>query len=169
MFPSFFSFQLTVIFMLGIRKDELLCSVASPIFLNSYPWKVKVPLEFQETYRNVLGRQAYTKEDKRLIFTFRWWCLYVSGIRNNAFLVSSVVSHFPYLSCMSGSLFHCLYCNLLFSTVSFWRYVQIMGFLMQKWTWWNCPCLHDFFIERCCLNVQILGSHIPLISTCFLH
>lgn len=34
-FPSILSFQHIVIFMLGIRKDELLCSVANLVFLNS--------------------------------------------------------------------------------------------------------------------------------------
>jgi len=47
---------------------------------------VKAPLEFQEKYRSVLGMQAYTKKDKKLIFTFRWWCTYVSDIRNDPFM-----------------------------------------------------------------------------------
>lgn len=112
------SFQYIII-ILRITKVEPICSVGIVFFLIFAPWKVKVPLEVQEIYRNILGRKSYSQE--KINITFRWWCSYVSALRNNTFIVSSVVSHFPYLSLMSGCFFHSLNCNLLFSSVNFWR------------------------------------------------
>lgn len=104
-------------------------------FFNNFSLKVTGPLEVQEIHRSILEQQSYTEEDKKLIFTFRWWCAYVSDIRNNqvnfygfSFLVSAFYFRILFF-------FHSLSCNPLFRNMSFWRYAQIMWFLIQKRMW----------------------------------
>lgn len=72
------------------------------VFFNNFSLKVTGPLEVQEIHRSILEQQSYTEEDKKLIFTFRWWCAYVSDIRNNqvnfygfSFLMSAFYFRIP--------------------------------------------------------------------------